>query len=140
MSASASGYSGTPLRQKLGIVEGMRVAFVNAPLEFASHVQPLPAGVEVMVSVDEPVDLVVFFTLARSELQHHLRELRDAVAPAGAVWVAWPKKSSGVPSSLTEDVVRELALGTGLVDNKVCAIDETWSALRLVVPLADRGP
>jgi hypothetical protein len=133
------GYSGTPLPQKLGIKEGARVAFVNAPLDFAGLVQPLPRGVQVREGLDGSLDLVVFFTVSRAELERHIGELKEAVAPAGAVWVAWPKKSSNMVTNMTEDVVRGVALPEGLVDTKVCAIDETWSGLRLVIRVTERA-
>ncbi len=135
----SAGYSGTPLPNKLGIREGTRVAFVHAPPEFDALVAPLPDGVEVSASAGNGIDLVVFFTAARADLEREIRELKAAIAPAGALWVAWPKRSSGVETDMTEDVVRELALPLGLVDNKVCAIDATWSGLRLVVRLSERG-
>jgi hypothetical protein len=134
-----AGYSGTPLPKKLGIKKGARVAFLNAPPGFAGLVEPLPQGVEVRGGLDGALDLVVFFTTARAELDRHISDLKDAVAPAGAAWVAWPKRSSNVVTDMTEDVVREVALPEGLVDTKVCAIDQTWSGLRLVIRMAQRA-
>jgi hypothetical protein len=135
----SAGYSGTPLPGKLGIRAGMRVAFVDAPPEFAELVAPLPDGVEVVDAVDDAVELIVFFTVARSALEREVAALQAAIAPDGSLWVAWPKRSSGVESDMTEDLVREVALPRGLVDNKVCAIDATWSGLRLVVRLSERA-
>ena len=132
------GDSGTPLPAKLGIGEGGRVAFLNAPLDFEGLVQPLPAGVEVLEELEPGLDVVVFFTLSRRELGKRIEALRDAIAPDGAVWVAWPKKSSGVLTSMTEDMVREVAIPHGMVDNKVAAIDETWSGLRVVIRRENR--
>jgi hypothetical protein len=131
--APSAGYSGTPLPRKLGIGPGARVAFVNAPDEFAAALGALPEDVTVRVRARGPLDVVVFFTVRRAELERRIQPLRAAVAPAGALWVAWPKRASGVPSDMTEDVVREVALALGLVDTKVAAIDATWSGLRLVV-------
>ena len=128
-----TGYSGTPLPRKLGIKAGGRVCWVGAPAGFADLVAPLPEDVEVVDAPEPGLDVVVFFTDARARLEAEIEALRAAIAPDGAVWVAWPKKSSGVPTDMTEDVVRDVALPTGLVDNKVCAIDETWSGLRLVI-------
>jgi hypothetical protein len=117
----------------------MRVALVDAPPEFADLVAPLPDGVEVVDAVDDAVELIVFFTVARSALEREVAALQAAIAPDGALWVAWPKRSSGVETDMTEDVVREVALPRGLVDNKVCAIDATWSGLRLVVRRSERA-
>jgi hypothetical protein len=133
-----AGYSGTPLAKKLGIKEGARVAFLEAPKGFDDTVAPLPGGVEVTREPGPGLDVVVFFTRARGALEERIEELRAAIAPAGGLWVAWPKRSSGVETDMTEDVVREVALPLGLVDNKVCAIDETWSGLRLVIRVTER--
>jgi hypothetical protein len=132
------GYSGTPLPAKLGIGDGKRVAFLNAPLDFDGRVRPLPDGVEVAGELGPGLDVVVFFTLSRRELERHIETLRDAIAPDGAVWVAWPKKRSGVVTNMTEDVVRDVVLPLGMVDNKVAAIDETWSGLRVVIRRENR--
>jgi hypothetical protein len=131
--SATAGYSGTPLARKLGVDEGTRVAWLGAPAGFDALVGDLPPGVDVLRSLRAPLDLLVQFTTSRAELARRLPALRDAVFPAGAAWVAWPKRSSGVDTDVTEDVVRELALPLGLVDVKVCAIDATWSALKLVV-------
>ena len=132
------GYSGTPLPTKLGIKEGGRVAFVNAPLDFEGLVHPLPDEVETVDELEPGLDVVVFFTLSRRELERCIEDLRDAIAPDGAVWVAWPKKTSDVVTNMTEDVVREVVLPLGMVDNKVAAIDETWSGLRVVIRRENR--
>jgi hypothetical protein len=134
-----SGYSGTPLVNKLGIKEGFRVAWLNAPDHFDDLLGPLPDGVKVGRRLAGGLDLLVQFTLERRELERRLPKLREAVFPAGTIWISWPKRASGVPTDVTEDVVRELALAGGLVDVKVAAIDETWSGLKLVVPVAERG-
>jgi hypothetical protein len=133
-----SGYSGTPLPRKLGVQAGTRVAWLSAPRHFDDLVGDLPGGVTVLRALRPPVDLLVQFTTIRAELARRLPKLRDAIFPDGAAWVAWPKRSSGVATDVTEDVVRDLALPIGLVDIKVCAIDETWSGLKLVVPKAQR--
>jgi hypothetical protein len=132
------GYSGTPLPKKLGIKEGARVAFLQAPEGFDETVAPLPDGVSVALRAGQGMDIVVFFTKKRAELEDRIARLRDAIAPAGGLWVGWPKRSSGVETDMTEDVVREVALPLGLVDTKVCAIDETWSGLRLVIRVEER--
>jgi hypothetical protein len=134
-----SGYSGTPLPRKLGIKEGHRVAFPGAPAGFERILAPLPDGVSVRARARGPLDVIVLFTKRRAELERRFDALKGALDLAGGLWVAWPKRSSGVETDLTEDVVRDLALDRGLVDNKVCAIDETWSGLRLVYRLEDRS-
>ncbi len=131
-----AGYSGTPLPKKLGIAPGARLRFVAAPGEFATALGPLPAGVR--FASRGPADVVVFFTERRAELDRRFRQLARGLDSAGGLWIAWPKKASGVPTDLDENAVREIGLAAGLVDNKVCAIDETWSGLRFVVRLADR--
>jgi hypothetical protein len=133
-----AGYSGTPLAKKLGIKPGHRVAFPGARDGFEAGLGGLPEGVRVKARAAAPVDVIVFFTTARRELERRFDTLKRALDPAGGLWVAWPKRSSGVATDLTEDVVREVALERGLVDNKVCAIDETWSGLRLVYRRRDR--
>jgi hypothetical protein len=133
-----AGYSGTPLAAKLGIKVGHRVAAIQAPDHFAALVAPLPDGVALSDRVRGPLDVVVFFTAERSQLARRLPALMKALDPAGGLWIAWPKRASKVPTDITEDVVREEALPLGLVDNKVCAIDEVWSGLRLVIRKENR--
>jgi hypothetical protein len=132
-----AGYSGTPLARKLGIKEGHRVAFPSSPAGFDELLE-LPDGVTVKSRAAGPLDVIVFFTKRRAELERRLPALRRAMDPAAGLWIAWPKGSSGVHTDMTEDVARELGLANRLVDNKVCAIDETWSGLRLVIRLKDR--
>ena len=133
-----AGYSGTPLPRKLGIKPAQRVAFPGAPNGFERLLGELPGGVEVRSRARGELDVIVFFTRRRAELERRFDALRRALDPAGGLWIAWPKRSSSLATDLTEDVVREVALARGLVDNKVCAIDETWSGLRLVIRLRDR--
>jgi hypothetical protein len=128
-----AGYSGTPLARKLGFKEGMRVVYVNPPDGFA-----VDGIADVRARLGKGTDLVVFFTKERRELERRLGALRRAIEPDGMLWVAWPKRASGVRTDMTEDVVRDVALPTGLVDTKVCAIDDVWSGLRLVVRKALR--
>jgi hypothetical protein len=130
---TTSGYSGTPLARKLGFTPGMRAAVLGAPEGFGGTLGELPDGVEVAGRLGGSKDLVVVFVTRRAQLERRLGALRRAIAPGGMVWVAWPKRSSGVETDMTEDVVREVALPDGLVDTKVCAIDETWSGLKLVI-------
>jgi hypothetical protein len=123
-----AGYSGTPLARKLGFKEGMRVAYVNPPDGFAID------GIDdVRARLTKGTNLVVFFTKERRALERRLDALRKAIEPDGMLWIAWPKRASGVATDMTENVVRDVALPTGLVDTKVCAIDDVWSGLRLVV-------
>jgi hypothetical protein len=127
-----AGYSGTPLPRKLGIKPGHRVLVLGAPAGFALE------DVPVRTSARGTADVIVSFHDRRAGLARRLPRLRALMEPAAGLWIAWPKRASGVPTDLTEDVVREIALEHRLVDNKVCAIDETWSGLRLVIRLRDR--
>jgi hypothetical protein len=126
-----AGYSGTPLWRKLGIRAGDTVTLLDAPVGFA--IADLPAGVEVHRAIQGTSAVIVAFHKTRSTLAHRFPTLMRALEVDGGLWIAWPKRSSGVPTDVTEDVVRDVALPTGMVDNKVCAIDETWSGLRLVL-------
>jgi len=130
-----AGYSGTPLPQKLGIKPDAHVALVDAPAAFALA---LPAGAALVGDEARDVDVIVWFVTARAAFARKLASVKKRMQPAGGLWIAWPKKASGVATDMTENVVREVALPTGLVDNKVCAIDGTWSGLRLVVRLENR--
>jgi hypothetical protein len=136
--SSSSGYSGTPLPKKLGVKRGARVALVDAPEGFEDTLGELPEDVVVRRQLRGPLEVIVFFTASRAKLQRRIGQLRAALDPAGRLWVAWPKRASGVPTDVTEDVVREIALANRLVDNKVAALDETWSGLQLVIRLRDR--
>ena len=127
-----SGYSGTPLPKKLGIKPGHRVLVLGAPEGFGLE------DVEVRTTARGKADVIVAFHDRRAELARRMPKLRALMEPAAGLWIAWPKRASKLPTDLTEDVVRELALANTLVDNKVCAIDETWSGLRLVIRLRDR--
>jgi hypothetical protein len=138
MTDPPAGYSGTPLVRKLGIKPGARLALISAPDGFDGTLGELPVGVAVRRAARGPLDVIVAFFIDRSRLERRLTALRTALEPAGGLWIAWPKRASGVATDLTEDVVRELGLAAGLVDNKVCAIDALWSGLRLVYRLADR--
>jgi hypothetical protein len=123
-----AGYSGTPLLQKLGIKAESRVAVINEPAGFDAF-----DGIDAAHQLRGRFDVIVFFTSARRDLEKRLPALRKAMEPAAGLWIAWPKKASGVPTDMTEQTVRDVALPTGLVDNKVCAIDPTWSGLRIVI-------
>lgn len=139
MAAPPAGYSGTPLPGKLGIKPGHRVAFLHAPPDFRDTLGPLPEGVEVMADEDRRgADVVVFFATSTAAVRGGFGGWAPAVFPAGTLWIGWPRKSSGVATELTEDVVRAIGLEAGMVDVKVCAIDATWSGLKFVYRLADR--
>jgi hypothetical protein len=124
-----AGYGTTPLATKLGIREGGTLALVNAP---EGVLTDLPPGVVVRSRAAGRADVVVAFLTARAELERRLGRLGSMVFPAGGLWIAWPKRTSGVETDITDHVVRELALPGGLVDNKVCGLDRTWTGLRLV--------
>lgn len=133
LSPSTVGYSGTPLARKLGIAEGAGVVTVGAPTSYARLVAPLPAGARVTTRMPARPGFVHLFTTNRADLARHLGTLRDSLQADGVVWVSWPKKSSKVPTDITEDTIRAVALPMGFVDVKVCAVDETWSGLKLVI-------
>src|SRR4051812_15100100 len=133
---SATGYSGTPLPRKLGIKPGHRVLLLGAPEGFA--LGELPDGVTVVRRAQGTADVIVSFHTERADLERRLPALREHMQPAAGLWIAWPKRASKVPTDVTENVVRELGLAHVLVDNKVAAIDEVWSGLRLVIRLKDR--
>ena len=126
------GYSGTSLPQKLGIKAGHRLILLGAPEGFDATLGELPENVTVRTTARGTADVIVLFTTTRALLEARIDTLGASIFPDGAVWVAWPKKASNVPTDMSEDVVREVCLPRGLVDNKVCAIDETWSGLRVV--------
>jgi hypothetical protein len=135
----AAGYSGTPLPRKLGIKPGHRVLLLSAPDGFeAGTLGELPDGVRVARQARGTADVIVSFHTARADLGRRMPRLRELMEPAAGLWIAWPKRASRIATDLTEDVVRELALANTLVDNKVAAIDERWSGLRLVIRLRDR--
>lgn len=133
------GYSGTPLPKKLGIAESTQVALIDAPSDYEALLGRLPAGVNLGASLSQRTDLVHVFAIQRDELAVHLAKFRRKLRDDAVVWVSWPKKSSKVATTVTEDVVRELALPLGFVDIKVCAVSEVWSGLKLVVRKELRG-
>ena len=135
---SLAGYSGTPLAKKLGIKPGMVLRVVNAPRDYAALVAPLPESVVISSKRRQELDMVHVFTKSRSELLESLKTYQKKIKQDGIIWISWPKKSSGVPSEVTEDTVRDVALPLGLVDIKVCAVDETWSGLKLVIRKENR--
>lgn len=133
-----AGYSNTPLPKKLGLKEPHRMAMVNPPDDFLPTLGVLPAGVEIVKRLKAPLDLIVFFVKSEKELAKQFEPLAQKLSPAGMLWIAWPKKASGVATDVSEPVVRRIGLASGLVDNKVCAIDEVWSGLRFVIRLENR--
>jgi hypothetical protein len=133
-----AGYSGKPVVQKLGIKPGFCVFTAGAPAAYSDIVGKLPADVTIATRLKPPLDMVHLFATEAAGLAGKLRGCRDAIAPDGMIWVSWPKKSSRVPTDLTDVVVRDTALPLGLVDIKVCAIDEVWSGLKFVIPKAQR--
>jgi hypothetical protein len=134
----SSGYSGTPLVRKLGIKADARVALIGAPEGFAFASEEVPPGVSIVRTARGRLDVIVAFFDRRRLLERRLPALRSALQPAGGLWIAWPKRSSGVSTDLDENVIRGCGLAAGLVDNKVCAIDSVWSGLRFVIRVRDR--
>ena len=134
-----AGYSGTPLVKKLGIKEGSRVALVNAPENFQTELGGLPDDVKFMKSTAKSLDLILFFVLSERILSRDFTKLASRLTSNGMIWIAWPKKSSGVNTDLTFEHVQRIGLDAGLVDVKICAIDDTWSGLKFVYRLKDRA-
>jgi hypothetical protein len=133
-----AGYSKTPLAQKLGIKPGTKVAALNAPAGYRRLLAPLPAGVSFTDKTTKGAGFVHLFATERRVLEKELKRLRGVIDEAGILWISWPKKSSGVASDITEDVIRELCLPLGFVDIKVCAVDDTWSGLKLMIRRENR--
>ena len=128
-----AGYSGTPLAKKLGIKEQAKVVAVDAPKGYRELLEPLPASVQLSAKIDKTTDIVHVFSTKKSQLSRALASYREKLNPSAVIWVSWPKKSANLPTEITEDIVREVALPLGFVDVKVCAVDEVWSGLKLVV-------
>jgi hypothetical protein len=133
-----AGYSGTPLFQKLGIRPSSRVYAVDAPKNYQALIAPLPPDAIVVKKFDETVDIAHAFVTRKSTLIRFLASAQKAMRRDAAIWVSWPKKAAGVPTDITEDTIRQVALPLGLVDVKVCAVDETWSGLKLVIRKENR--
>src|ERR1044072_2501377 len=134
-----AGYSGTPLAKKIGIKEGSRVALVNAPKDFQFEPTELPHNVEFLKHSHKPLDIILFFVTTERSLAKHFSKLAARLNTNGMIWIAWPKKSSGVATDLTFDRVQRIGLDAGLVDVKICAVDDTWSGLKFVYRLKDRA-
>jgi len=133
-----AGYSGTPLPQKLGIKPGLTIVIINAPMNYRRLLGTIPEGVTFSDRLKPDPSFVHVFIKKRSELEKRLSVLREKITDSGTVWVSWPKKSSGMLTDVTEDLVRAVALPLGFVDVKVCAIDETWSGLKLMIRRENR--
>ena len=128
-----AGYSGTPLAKKLGIKGGSRIFLLNAPGNYLQLVSPLPEGMQIAPQIRSHTDVIHIFSTKKEELSQALHTCLEKMRPNGMIWVSWPKKSSKVPTDITEDTIREVALPLGLVDIKVCAVDDVWSGLKLVI-------
>ena len=133
------GYSGTPLAKKLGIKEGSHLLLVGAPDGYRELLEPMPAGVQFGTRLMKSTDIVHVFTVRKDELQRLLMSYRTKLKSTSTVWVSWPKKAAKVPTDITEDTIREVALPLGFVDVKVCAVTDVWSGLKLVVRKELRG-
>lgn len=133
-----AGYSGTPLARKLGIKADTHIALIGAPVGFRRELDELPDNVIFVTGEEGPLDLILFFAKSQSEVTRNFSRLAAKLRPTGMLWIAWPKKASGVTTDLSENVVREIGLDAGLVDVKVCAVNDTWSGLKFVIRLKDR--
>lgn len=133
-----AGYSGTPLAQKLGIKPGTIVVAINAPPHYEKLLGPIAGEVRFTNRAKADANFIHFFTKSRAELEKQLARLRPKLVDPGMLWVSWPKKSSGIVTDVTEDVIRAVALPLGFVDVKVCAVDETWSGLKLMIRRTNR--
>jgi hypothetical protein len=134
-----TGYSTTPLAKKLGIKEGIQLALVNEPKDYFSLFDSFPNGVTIIKDLKVKKDIIHWFVTESSVLHSDISYLKSQIVDNGAIWVSWPKKTSKLKSDITEDTIRNLALSIGLVDVKVCAVDETWSGLKLVIPVKERA-
>jgi hypothetical protein len=134
-----AGYSGTPLVKKLGIKPGFKVAFVNAPRDFVQSLDLPPDTTISSTSTRRPLDFVLLFVMSKTELAKKFSLCAAKLTPDGMLWISWPKKASGIKTDLSDNVVRELGLSEGLVDVKVCAVDDVWSGLKFVFRLKDRA-
>lgn len=132
-----AGYSGTPLVQKLGIKAGFNIAFVNAPPGFSQELG-LPSGVTINSKSRQPLDFAMLFVKRERDLKKDFSKYKSKLKPTGMLWVSWPKKSSGVPTELSETSVRTIGLAAGLVDTKICAVSDIWSGLKFMFRLKDR--
>ena len=133
-----AGYSGTPLTKKLGIRDGLRVSLIGIPADVRADLQSALAGCSMVKDSKGPIDFVMLFAKSQTELKTKFARSAEQLAPAGMLWVSWPKRASGVPTDMNEDDVRRIGLEGGLVDVKVCAVSEVWAGLKFVRRLKDR--
>ena len=134
-SSQAAGYSATPLAKKLGIKEGFKIRIVNQPANYFELFTKMPEKLRILTDKKIKKNLIHYFTRQAEDLYKDIVFLRNEIEQDGSIWISWPKKASKVPTDITEDIIRDLALANGLVDIKVCAVDETWSGLKLVIPV-----
>jgi hypothetical protein len=134
-----AGYSGTPLVKKLGIKPGQRIALLSGPPGYRKTLGPLPDQVNCAQQLGAKLDFIQLFATTQADLKRRFKEAKGCLAMNGSLWISWPKKASGMATDLNENLIRELGLGLGLVDVKVCAVDETWSGLKFVYRLKDRS-
>lgn len=135
---SATAYSSTPLAKKLGIKDGFLLRLHNEPEHYRSLFTDWPSGVTLETDRNKKKDFIHFFTKSAEDLHKELPLLKKEIVANGIIWISWPKKASKIATDITEDLIRQMALAIGLVDIKVCAVDETWSGLKLVIPVKDR--
>jgi hypothetical protein len=133
------GYSGTPLPKKLGIKAGHRVALTGMPADVRAELRDALAECRINKDLSAPLEFIHLFSKSRAELEREMKRAAKALAPAGMLWISWPKKSSGVATDLTEDIIRDTGLAIGLVDVKVCAVTQVWSGLKFVIPVKNRA-
>ena len=134
----AAGYSGTPLAKKLGIREGSLIAVMHSPVVYSELFDDFPDNVRISSDNHSQKDLVHYFVTKSDKLVKDMYVLKNSITQNGCIWISWPKKTSRVPTDITEDIIRNIAIQNGLVDIKVCAVNDTWSALKLVIPVKDR--
>ncbi len=134
-----AGYSGTPLVKKLGLKPGQRIALLSCPPGYGKTLGALPEKVDCVQQLDAQLDFIQLFVTRQAELKQRFKDAKRCLATDGSLWISWPKKASGVPTELNENLIREIGLGLGLVEVKVCAVDETWSGLKFVYRLKDRA-
>lgn len=139
MAKAAAGYSTTPLARKLGLKDGFRIRLIDPPAHYFALLGPLPEGVREVADEGARKDLIHLFATSANALSERLAALKSEIEPNGMIWVSWPKKAAKIGADLSDRVVREAALAVGLVDVKVCAVDDVWSALKLMIPVRDRG-
>jgi len=133
-----AGYSGTPLIKKLGIKEQFNISLISAPTDFLDELGPIPEGVKILAKPKSSMDFVMIFVKSRAVLENTFRQIAATLKPTGMIWVAWPKKASGVATDLSFDPVQKIGLEAGLVDVKICAVNDIWSGLKFVIRVKDR--